>query len=608
MSTEATNTDIYTVTGISPNLIQIEVRDIKSFATDEENQFSIGSYLKITDNRGVSVVAIVKSYRIKDPVSGAEKREPGEGRSFVIDAQPIGFIKDGGFKRGGQQIAIPPTNVEIAKKDILELIYRSADDVSGFEIGALAIDESIRVPIDGDRFFGKHIAVLGSTGSGKSCTVAKIIGEAIMQSEQQDKAGVLNNSHVFIFDIHGEYSSAFPKCNIADVGTLALPYWLMNGEELEEMFIESNEQNSHNQISQFRHAVIENKKCHNPKVDITYDTPVYFSITEVHNYIANMNKEVIGKCENEGVPKLSNQTLVTKREDCYFEKIHNFVPTSSAKADKASNGPFTGEFDRFERRLETKLNEDRLAFLLKPKKPGGSAYKTSDLELILRKLVGYENDNENNVTIIDLAGIPFEETSIVVSLISRLLFEFSFYFKVLKRGDDSIDDEAPLLVVYEEAHKYVPNTKLAKYTSARAAIERIAKEGRKYGISLMIVSQRPSEISDTIFSQCNNFVVMRLTNPSDQSYVNRLLPDTISNVTDNLPALEQREAILIGDATNVPSVIMVDKVDPKPSSKDVHVLTEWRKDWVNVLFERLIKGIKREKASNQNKSGEDKAA
>lgn len=596
--------DAYTVISISPNLIQLEVKDIDAFAADDENRFSIGSYLKITDCNGVSVITIVKSYRIKDPVPNSETQAAGDCRSFMVDTQPVGFIRDNKFKRGGQQIAIPPTDVEIAGGDVLEAIYSGEEEQCNFEIGALAVNEEIRVPLDGDKFFGKHIAVLGSTGSGKSCTVAKILQEAIKQSEDQEKESKLNNSHIIIFDIHGEYSSAFPNSQKLDVSSLALPYWLMNGEELEEMFIESNEQNSHNQISQFRHAVIENKKRHNPEVQgLTYDTPVYFSIAEVHNYIANMNKEMIGKAEGDGgVPKLIDGTPVQVREDHYFDQVHDFVPQSSAKADKASAGPFSGDFDRFVRRLETKRNDERLAFILEPRKEDGNEYITTDLELIIRKLVGYQNGSETNVTIIDLAGMPFEETSIVVSLISRLLFDFSFYFRAVKEADE----EAPILVVYEEAHKYIPNTKLAKYTSARTAIERIAKEGRKYGISLMIVSQRPSEISDTIFSQCNNFVVMRLTNPSDQTYVTRLLPDTISNVTDNLPALESREAILIGEAVNVPAVIMVDKIEQKPSSEDVPVLLEWRKDWHDVAFPNLVLKIQKLNADdNENNSVAD---
>jgi len=583
--------DSYTVTSIAPNLIQLEVKDIDAFATDDENRFSIGSYLKITDCNNVSVITIVKSYRIKDPVPSSETEAAGGCRSFIVDTQPVGFISDGKFKRGGQQIAIPPTEVEIAGSDILELIYSGVEEQSKFEIGSLAINEGIRVPVDGDKFFGKHIAVLGSTGAGKSCTVAKILQEAINRNDEQKENSKLNNSHIIIFDIHGEYSPAFPDSKKLDVKSLALPYWLMNGEELEEMFIESNEQNSHNQISQFRHAVIENKKRHNPKIEgLTYDTPVYFNLGEVHNYIANMNKEMIGKAADDGgVPKLLDGTLVNVREDHYFTQVHNFVPQSSAKADKASSGPFCGDFDRFVRRLETKRNDERLAFLLAPKKADDTEYLTSDLELIIRTFIGYQDGSKTNLTIVDLAGMPFEETSIVVSLISRLLFDFSFYFRAIKGANE----EAPLLVVYEEAHKYIPNSKLAKYTSARTAIERIAKEGRKYGISLMIVSQRPSEISDTIFSQCNNFVVMRLTNPSDQSYVTRLLPDTISNVTDNLPALEAREAILIGEAVNVPAVIMVDIIQDKPSSEDVQVLQEWRKDWHEVAFPSLVKKIQK---------------
>ncbi len=585
----------YSIISISPNLIQLEVTDLAAFASDDDNKFSIGSYLKITDGNDLSVIAIVKSYRIKDPTPTHPMSEPGAARSFVVDSQPVGLIENGKFKRGGKQITIPPTSVEIAGKDVFEQIYSKQDDATCFEIGALSMNPEIRVPIDGDKFFSKHVAVLGSTGSGKSCTVVKILHESMKPDDEQSKSGTLNNSHIVLFDLHGEYSSAFETANMIDVDSLALPYWLMNGEELEEIFIESNEANSHNQISQFRHAVIENKKRYNQKMtDLTYDTPVYFSINEVHNYIQNLNKEVIGKAPGEGLPKLLDGTLVKCREDYYFDKTQEFVPTNNSAATKANVGPFSGDFDRFVRRLETKLNDDRLKFLLRPLKDDGTEYLTSDLDTLLQSFIGYKPGHRSNMTIINLAGIPFEETSIVVSLVSRLLFEFSFYFKALSRVEGTTESDVPILVVYEEAHKYVPNSQLARYSSARTSIERIAKEGRKYGISLMIVSQRPSEISDTIFAQCNNFVVMRLTNPADQNYVARLLPDTISNVTDNLPALEQREAILIGDAVNIPSVVVVDDVDPKPKSEDVGVLTEWRKDWYEVAFADLTKRVQRQ--------------
>lgn len=148
-------------------------------------------------------------------------------------------------------------------------------------------------------------------------------------------------------------------------------------------------------------------------------------------------------------------------------------------------------------------------------------------------------------------------------------------------------------MVYEEAHNYVPNSPLARFRSVTKSIERIAKEGRKYGVCLMIVSQRPSEISETVFSQCNSFVAMRLTNPADQNYVRRLLPDAIGGLTDALPSLAQREALVLGECIQVPTLLEVAEVTERPHSHDIPVLQEWRKDWADLPFERVLSGMKR---------------
>jgi DNA helicase HerA-like ATPase len=441
------------------------------------------------------------------------------------------------------------------------------------------------VLVDGDRFFGKHIGVVGSTGSGKSCTVARILQEGIQATQDQSAKSVLNNSHIIIFDLHGEYETAFPDARVIGVDDLKLPYWLMDSEELEEMFIESNEENSHNQISQFRQAVIENKQRHAKTRDtISYDSPVYFSLGEVLNYLTNLNTEVIGKLAGEGVPKLKDGTLVKSRSEHYFDERHEFVPSTTATATKASNGPFYGELDRFLMRLEGRRNDTRLDFLLKPRKPDGNEYFTADLGPLLEQITGY-GEKKTNVTIIDLSGIPFEVLSVVVSLMTRLIFTFGFY---LRKGKKIDDRDLPFLLVYEEAHNYVPRREAARYRSVKRAIERIAKEGRKYGISLMIVSQRPAEISETVFSQCNNFVAMRLTNPADQQYVKRLLPDNLNAITDALPSLEQREAIVIGDSISVPSLVRVDDVDPTPDSRDVDFLQEWKLDWLDIATKEAL--------------------
>lgn len=259
MVNRAATSDNYRVVGVSPNLIQIEVIDTNEFKKAGEARFSIGSYLRISDDNNLSMIAVVQSYRVKQDkeVAADTQHMP----SFIIDAQPVGFLDaDNNFRRGGQHVAIPPTRVEVADGPVLANIYANVPAAKKFTFGSLAQDDRVDVSVDGDNFFSKHIAVVGSTGSGKSCTVAKLLQEGIRPSDGQSKKAILNNSHIVIFDLHGEYRSAFPSANSLSIENLVLPYWLLKSEELEEMFLEvSNEQN-HNQRSQFRQAVIENKK------------------------------------------------------------------------------------------------------------------------------------------------------------------------------------------------------------------------------------------------------------------------------------------------------------------------------------------------------------
>ncbi len=583
--------EIFRILTVAPNLIQIEVMDAEQFK-QETDDFTIGSYLKISDEANTSIIALVQSYKIKETNTNASD-SANASPSFILDSQPIGFLDDNGvFRRGGQQIAIPPNNVEIANEDLLKQIYASVEADKKFVFANLAQNSNIEIAVDGDKFFSKHIAVVGSTGSGKSGTVARILQEGIFPTSEQETTAVLNNSHILLFDLHGEYAPAFPKASLLNINNLVLPYWLMNAEELQEMFIESNENNSHNQISQFRHAIIENKKKYNSTAtNLSYDSPVYFNLREVLIYITNLNNEVISKVEaDNNRPKLVDGTLVVNRNDYYFDEIRRFVQSSQAAAIKASNGPFHGEFDRFVMRLESKMADERLKFLLNPNKSDGFEYKTDDLSNILKQYIGYIDDTNSNVTIIDLSAIPFEVLSVVVSLISRLIFDFCFYYKSVKEAKI----EAPFLIVLEEAHNYIPQSESARYNSVKKSIERIAKEGRKYGLSLMIVSQRPSEISETIFSQCNNFVAMRLTNPTDQQYVKRLMPDNVSAITDSLPVLERQEALIIGDCIPIPTIVKIKDLTDKPDSNDIYFRTEWKKDWVSIAFDSLIKKMKKE--------------
>jgi uncharacterized protein len=533
------------VISVFPNKVRISVNDIESFKIDGEI-LSVGSYLKIFDHRDCSIIAIIENFsiEIQDPDKNG-KRE----KVFIIEAVPLGFINsENVFVRGGNNIAIPPKSVEPAKKEDIQKIYDDIEEKNRFCFSKLVQDPLINVPVDGNKFFNKHIAIVGSTGSGKSHTLAKILHEAI-RSKNTGYNG-LNNSHIVIFDIHSEYKSAFPddQSNNIEVTNLALPYWLLNSEELEDLFIESNEEQSHNQVAILKKSIIESKQKHSDgdaiiKSKIHYDSPMPFDIEEVLGIIKNKNEEM--------------------------------VPGKNTE----KQGPLYGKLDNFITRLENKINDKRLDFLL------GRKVKTIAAEDVLRQFISYKKDNEANITIVDLSGVPFEVLSITVSLISRILFDYAYMHK--KTHDQSIN-ETPLLIVYEEAHKYVPKLGSVKFNASRYAIERIAKEGRKYGITAVIISQRPSEISETIFSQCSNFVSMRLTNPEDQNYVRRLLPDTLGTLTESLPILQAGEALLIGDSVVMPSLVKIDKCEESPSSNDIKYLEEWKKPWKDVDFKPII--------------------
>lgn len=582
-----TGKEIGEVLQSSPGLIALEISDAAVFEANKEN-LSIGQYLLVAAGNTDFVLASVGSIKA---THSSDTDSPSF--RFLIETQPVGtWSADGGFQRGAHTMPVPTEKVYAIPSETLREIFGTEVNAA-FPLGTLSIDPKVSVQVNGDRFFGKHIAIVGSTGSGKSCAVASILqGVVGLKDAKNTYKGAQRNAHIVMFDIHSEYAAAFRlhqdegfTLNVLDVDTLVLPYWLMNAEELEEMFIESNEINSHNQISQFRHAVVRNKMRHNQDIDdISFDTPVYFSITEVCNYLENMNVEVIGKLAGEGKPKLENDTLVNNRDDYYFDKVHSFVTSSTAKDTKASNGPFNGEFDRLVLRLRTRLEDPRLAFLLKPTKDGNEL-KTEDFADVVRQFTGYLQ--QSNISIVDVSGVPFEVLSIVVSLISRMIFDFGFHYSKLRHKIQEVSD-VPIMIVCEEAHNYVPRSGGAQYNASRKSIERIAKEGRKYGVTLMVVSQRPSEVSETIFSQCSNFVALRLTNVIDQSYIKSLLPDLSAGIGDLLPNLAQGEFLAVGDAVLMPTVGKFALPNPEPQSRSVMYLQEWNREWQGVDFDSVI--------------------
>jgi len=586
-------TEIGRVLESSPNAISIQIQDTKTFEQNKK-KLQIGKYVEISDGNLNKVVAIIQN--IKSTVT-----ESSSILKFILQTQPIGYIEEDKFCRGTSLIPSPTEPVYVMEEATMDLMYSSNKDYN-FPFGKLVQNNSVDFKIDANKFFGKHIALVGSTGSGKSCTVSKILQDVVgINKGKNIHIENQKNSHIIIFDIHSEYRSAFElesrenfTLNVLDAESLQLPYWLMNSEELESLFIEGNENNHHNQVSQFKRAVILNKEKYNHtlKDKINYDTPVYFNIDEVYTYIWNLNHEVISKLAGENCPKLSDDTLISDSEKImYFDKKLDFVTQSTAAATKASNGAFNGEFNRFLSRLETKLSDKRLDFILKSTKPDGNLYLTKDFGDVLKQFLGYLD--KSNITIIDLSGIPFEVLSITVSLVSRLVFDFAFHYSKIKHSTNEYND-IPFMIVCEEAHNYIPKSGGAEYKASKKSIERIAKEGRKYGLSLMVVSQRPSEVSETIFSQCNNFISLRLTNINDQNYVKALMPENSNTIADILPNLSSGECLIVGDATLIPSVVKLDMPNPEPKSQSIKFQDEWQKNWLEVSFDDVIKRWKKE--------------
>lgn len=577
----------------SPSQITVQINSLEIFESNKAN-LQVGKYIKIEDGNHNFAIAIVKN------IAGKNENDDW---IFTIDATPIGALIANGngfdFKKGTPVLPVPTEPVYIMDAATLDILF-SSDGGFDFNVGTLSNNLDVNFNLHGNRFFSKHIGIVGSTGSGKSCAVSRILQNVVGIGQYgYSLHGRQNNSHVVIFDLHSEYAAAFSiegersfSLNNLSVDELQLPYWLMNSEELESMFIESSESNSHNQMAIFKRAVIANKKKHNDQLtDVTYDTPCYFSINEVVNYIDNFDREVIGRKEGEGKPKLICGSLVESQDEEYFDSRLTFVANSTAKDTKATNGPFYGEFNRFISRLETRLSDDRLRFLLKPIKPDGERFNTDDFSDLLKQFIGYSN--KSNITIFDLSGVPFEVLSVTISLLSRIIFDFSFHNSKLRHAAGE-ENNIPILLVCEEAHNYVPASDSAMYRASRKSIERIAKEGRKYGLSLMVVSQRPSEVSPTIFSQCSNFIALRLTNKADQNYIKGLLPENTSAAAEMLPSLGQGEALIVGDASIMPSLVQLPKPVPEPKSASVDVHSVWNESWKDPSFINVIKRWRKE--------------
>jgi hypothetical protein len=485
----------------------------------------IGTYILVPAGNLV-LIGMVNELKKEDVAINGQAQQ-----RYILYASMIGTVKGGKYERGVSIFPVVDTPVFFAEDSDLAVAF-AVFQRFGFSVGQVSLFENQRAFLDANRFFGKHIAVLGSSGSGKSCTVASILQKVVKYPD----------TNIIILDIHDEYHKAFVgMCNHLDIAEFELPYWLMNFDEIREMFIDERDENASTQITVLKDLIIASKKGKNPEMSplITIDTPVYYDLAEIRAKVQFLDTE------------------------------------KNSMGGTAKEGPFYGKFTRFLVRLDGKLNDPRYAFMFRPKR----YILSTSLNELLTKILGA--DGSAQITILDLSGVPFDIVNTIVSLLARMIFDFNFWNPNRR--------EFPILLVFEEAHNYLPSSiSQTDGASARKTVERIAKEGRKYGVSIMVVSQRPVEVSETILSQCNNYVIMRLTNPLDQNYVKRLVPDTFASLTEVLPSLRQGEALIVGEAIPMPMRVQIDFPEPEPDSSDIKFYEKWRQSEAKTKIQEVV--------------------
>ncbi len=533
------------------------------------------------------VVIPVSESRVIGMVTAIDGTDKSVGPRMSIHL--IGQITEERFLRGVQQYPMIGDVVELISDQDLQIILdkpRGSDQTalpSAFPLGRFALNNQYKVFINGRQFFSKHVAVLGNSGSGKSCTVTKIIGESIKYP----------NTQMIMFDLHGEYRKAFstdngellPNITYLDENDLVVPYWMLRYQEFENLFVNrSDPRVIPNQTSFLKEGLIKLKKPAAKERELltTYniDTPIFFSLEHLRLYAENMNQARFVLNTNRYAfsrtalrnltPEEQEQILLTQKSQFNQGNAEGEVPHALFFQN------LTGIIDL----LDRKLNDHRYDFLLRPIEharkstlfsqhfPQVKEDRTdwSDMIIWCLKLFTGQLEPRRNLTIIDLSGIPFDIVDLTVGLLSRLIFDFNFYSEAAFRR--------PIVLVFEEAHNYIPQD-ASRQSFSRVAIERIAKEGRKYGVSAIIVSQRPSEISHTVLSQCNNMVVLRMNNPDDQHYVTKVISDQFASLISMLPILGPGEGFIIGDCVPLPLRTLISLPDRRPASGNVDFIETW---------------------------------
>jgi hypothetical protein len=471
----------------------------------------VGSQVKIKVG-AAWLVASVRSLRM-DPAAGgiiAQIDFLGEGDEEKLTGRLYGF------RRGVTRYPTPGAEVfPVSSLDMKEM-YAAADRPH-IEIGTVFPTKDIRGALFVDNLLGKHFALLGSTGTGKSTSAALILHRICDMAPE---------GHIVMIDPHGEYAAAFQSNGaIYDVSNLAMPYWLMNFEETCEVFVTSSGSDRQMDADILAKCILSAKTRNRAAEGIaklTVDAPIPYLLSDLSNTL----QQEMGKLDKAAGDSAPYLRLKAKIDEIKADPRYGFMFSGMLVADTMS-------------------------------------------EFIARvfRLPGQGKP----ISIIDVSGVPSEITSVVVSVLSRMVFDYAIW----SRGEA----QRPVLLVCEEAHRYVPNERNADSSSVGRILGRIAKEGRKYGVSLGLITQRPSDLAEGVLSQCGTIIAMRLNNERDQAFVKAAMPEGARGFLDSIPALRNREAIICGEGVAIPIRVALDTLEPhkRPKSDDPLFSELWKR-------------------------------
>ena len=520
----------------------------------------------------------------------------------LIDQQPYGNrwmtvhlvgegTTKGSFQRGISQYPTIGDEAHLVSEKDLTKIYGKVSDVNYIKIGNIASSESIPALLDVDKLVTRHSAIVGSTGSGKSNTVTSLL-KAI-------NSGNYPKAKIILIDPHSEYHTALKDYSkvysIDGDNPLKIPYWCLSYNELALILFDKKQATDMPQDLRFQQEILKQKIELSSKLksgvitenQITVNSPIPFDLKKIwyELYI-----ETFATVNTKG----DLSTIAYQTDADGNELKGNKDTLELPKFQPPGNGgsaPFIYTQNKllssYLNKLRGKLLDNRIDFIFDTTEYDGVK---KDLDDLLSEWINHDKP----ITILDLGGIPFDVMDLAVGLISRLSYETMFWGRFL----DGIGRQRPILMVYEEAHSYLPkggsNQFVQGYSSS--AVRRICKEGRKYGIGALIISQRPSDLDSSILSQCGTFITLRLSSSDDQSIIRSSIPDNSSGLADSLPSLRTGEAIVIGEAIKIPSRVLIPLMKPRPDSNDAVPSLEWKKEDIeNPDFARAVSNWRRQK-------------